>query len=473
MRTTLGAALALCTLAACEPPESAALQSAAPQSAAPQSVAWSEDLPWRAAMLTVGTTPQQRFEGFGFSFEHDNPYGLLSEERRAEVDRLLYDELNTRIIRLWYAAGQPEVLRDDYLARGIIPHALDHGVTELLLAPAGSYPGDPEEYARTIAEDIHVMRDDYGIRITTTGVLNEPDAEDWKLLPASDYVPLAIAMRRELAARGLDDVKIIGPEFASADHAPATWFDAVAADPVALASFDALGTHSYNMAATPEFAERVLTHDKQYWMTEAGGGHFDGSAEHDATFAATVSSRFLNDINNGVTHWVWFIGLSHGTRDVYQKLVMCEGSCADGRIYKNYGYHHVQQVTTSFLPGTVMRNVTSNLPDFPDMVYSYGAKPPLHAAAGIRPDGRWALAVVNDTPGIEVRTARWDPPTHYRVTFEVPELAATPSLTFDLCWTNPEVAVQCGETIELTNGRATLEVRSLELITLVAREPVP
>ena len=284
---------------------------------------------WQNATLTVGSEPQQRFAGFGFSFEHDNPYGLLSEERKAEVDRLLYDELDARILRLWYAAGQPEVLRDDYQASGIIPRALANGVTELLLAPAGDYPGDPDEFARRIAEDIRVMRDDYGIRITTTGVMNEPDAEDWKLLPASDYVPLTIALRRELDARGLGDVKVIGPEFASADDKALRWFDTVAADPVALASFDALGTHSYNMGATPEFASRVRAHDKQYWMTEAGGGRFDGSAEHDATFAAGVSSRFLNDLNNGVTHWVWFIGLSHGTDDVYQKLLMCEGSCAD------------------------------------------------------------------------------------------------------------------------------------------------
>jgi Glycosyl hydrolase catalytic core len=460
MKTTLGAALTLGTLAACEPLESGA----------PQSAPWSADLPWRAATLTAGSAPQQRFEGFGFSFEHNSPYGLLSEERRAEVDRLLYDELNTRIVRLWYAPEELEVLRDDYMARGIIPHALENGITELLLGPAGSYPGDPDEYARTIAEDIRVMRDDYGIRITTTGVMNEPDAHEWKIIPTSDYVPLAIAMRRELDARGLDDVKIIGPEFASADHAPATWLEVVTADPAALASFDALGTHSYNMAATPEFAQWVLAHDKQYWMTEAGGGQYDGSAEFDATFAATVSARFLNDLNNGVTHWVWFIGLSYGTRDVYQKLVMCEVTCVDGRIYKNYGYHHVQQVTTSFPPGTVMRHVTSDLPDFPDLLYSYGAKPPLNAAAGVRPDGRWALAVVNDTSGIAEQIASWDPPTHYRVTLEVPELAATPRLTFDLCRTNPEVAVQCGETVELTDGRATIEVRSLELITLVAQE---
>jgi hypothetical protein len=216
----------------------------------------------------------------------------------------------------------------------------------------------------------------------------------------------------------------------------------------------------------------VRAHDKQYWMTEAGGPHRDGSAEHDATFAASVSARFLNDLNNGVTHWVWFIGLSHGTQDVYQKLLMCEGSCADpARIYKNYGYHHVQLVSAAFPPGTTMRHVTSDLPRFPDMVWTYGPKPPLHAAAGRRPDGRFALAVVNDTTGIEVHTASWDQPTHYRVTFEVPELADVPSLTFDLCRTNPEVAARCGETLELTDGRATLEVRSLELITLVAQEP--
>ena len=466
MRSMLAVLLATFALVACEPSGGAAPPQAPP---APRG-----EMTWQEATLTVGREPQQRFEGFGFSFEHDNPYRLLSEERRAEVDRLLYDELDTRILRLWYAAGQPEVLRDDYLASGIIPHALAHGVTELLLAPAGDYPGDPDAFARRIAEDIRVMRDEYGIRITTTGVMNEPDAEDWKRLPASDYVPLTIALRRELDARGLGDVKVIGPEFASADDKALRWFDTVAADPTALASFDALGTHSYNMGATPEFAERVRAHDKQYWMTEAGGGHFDGSAEHDATFAASVSSRFLNDLNHGVTHWVWFIGLSEGSDDVYQKLVMCEGSCADpARIYKNYGYHHVQLVSAAFPPGTTMRHVTSDLPGFPDMVWTYGAKPPLHAAAGLRPDSRFALAVVNDTAGIEVRTASWDQPTHYRVAFEVPELADVPSLTFDLCRTNPQVAVQCGDTLELTNGRATLEVRSLELITLVAQEPIP
>ncbi len=295
---SLGCLVAVSVLAACEPPQSATSAPAASPA----------ELPWQAATLTVGREPRQHFAGFGFSFELNNPYSQLSEERKAEVDQLLFKDLNARIVRLWYTTGDPTPLRDFYLKSGIIPHALANGVTELLLAP-GSYLGSPEKQARAIASDIATMRDDYGIRITTTGVLNEPD-DDRKRLRVSDYVPLTIGMRRELDARGLQNVKTIGPEFASADDGALKWFDTVAADPVALASFDALGTHSYNMAANPVLAQRVLVHHKQYWMTEAGGGNLNGSAEFDYAFAASVSSRFLNDLNNAVDHWIWFIGMS-------------------------------------------------------------------------------------------------------------------------------------------------------------------
>jgi len=424
------------------------------------------------AELTVGTEPRQTFEGFGFSFELDSPYGRLSDEDRAVVDQLLFKDLNTRIVRFWYAAGDPTPLRDDYLDRGIIPGAIANGVTELLLGP-GNYLGDPEEHARAMAGDIATMRDKYGIGITATGVINEPSSKDWKILPPEHFVPLAIAMRRELEARGLSNVTILSPEWASADRAAREWFDIVESDPEALAAFDAFAHHSYNMAATPEFGERTLAHDKEYWMTEAGGPKKHGSAEFAYPFGAMVSARFLNDLNNGVTHWVWFIGLSYGTRDVYQKLVMCEPTCAaPERIYKNWAYHHVQQITSSFPPGTVLRHVTSDLPDWPHMTYTYGPKPPLNAAAGVRPDGRWALAVVNDTRGGEHRITSWDPPEDYIVTFNVPELADVPELVFEVCRTRPEVALACGETVTLKRGRATLEVASLELITLVAREPL-
>lgn len=455
-----GAATLAVALAACNgsPPERAQ----APTTA---------DLTWQSVELTVGSAPQQRFAGFGFSFEQDNPYPQLSETQKAEVDRLLFQDLDARIVRLWYGPGDPEPVRDIFQAGGVIDHARRAGVEVLLLGP-WRYLGDPDEHARAIADDIRIMRAQYGIPIAATGVINEPGASGANNLPVEHYVPLAVAMRRELDRAGLGDVTVLGPEFASADHVAVKWFDTVSADPAALDAVDALATHSYNMAANRGLAERALRHDKQYWMTEAGGGHQDGSAEFDYAFGASASSRFLNDLNNGVTHWVWFIGLGEGTGDVYQKLVMCEGRCAGtGRIYQNYSYHHVQQITSGFPPGTVLRHVTSDLSDFPDMVWTYGPKPPLHAAAGLRPDGRWVLAAVNHTRGGGGQHSSFEAPANYRVSFVVPELADRESLAFELCRTNPEVAMQCGETVTLTNGRATLDVTHLELITLVARDP--
>jgi hypothetical protein len=456
----VGAATLATALAACD--------GAPPERAQPPATG---DLTWRSVELTVGSAPQQRFAGFGFSFEQDNPYPQLSEAQKAEVDRLLFQDLDTRIVRLWYGPGNPEPVRDIFQAGGVIEHARRNGVEVLLLGP-WRYVGDPEEHARVLADDIRTMRTEYGIPITATGVINEPGASGANNLPVEHYVPLAVAVRREFDRAGLGDITLLGPEFASADHVAVKWSETVEADPRALDAVDALATHSYNMAATRGLAEWALRHDKQYWMTEAGGPHRDGSAEFDYGFGASAASRFLNDLNNGVTHWVWFVGLGEGAGDVYQKLLMCEGRCAGtGRIYKNYSYHYMQQITSGFPPGTVLRHVTSDLPDFRDMVWTYGAKPPLHAAAGVRPDGRWVLAAVNHTPGGGGQHSSFEAPANYRVTFVVPELAGRPSLTFELCRTNPEVAVQCGETVALTNGRATLEVAHLELITLVARQP--
>jgi hypothetical protein len=146
------------------------------------------DLPWHAAELTVGSEPQQRFAGFGFSITQDNPYGELGEQDRAVVDRLLFPELDARILRLWYGPGDTEAVHEAYQANGLIDHALAAGVRELLLGP-WSYLGDPEQHARVIAQDIRTLRDRYGIEITATGVINEPEGPgEPKYLPESHYV---------------------------------------------------------------------------------------------------------------------------------------------------------------------------------------------------------------------------------------------------------------------------------------------
>src|SRR6185437_10789806 len=86
--------------------------------------------------------------------------------------------------------------------------------------------------------------------------------------------------------------------------------DAIQADPDAWRALSAIASHSYNMAATPEAASRIAAADgrntKDYWMTEASAN--GPEAPGDALQAASLASRFLNDMNHRVTHWIHFIG---------------------------------------------------------------------------------------------------------------------------------------------------------------------
>jgi hypothetical protein len=65
--------------------------------------------------------------------------------------------------------------------------------------------------------------------------------------------------------------------------------------------------------STPEFAEIIAGTDKQHWMTEASDN--GNESEADVNLAAATGVRFLNDLNHGVTHWVYFIGF-HESPDV-------------------------------------------------------------------------------------------------------------------------------------------------------------
>jgi hypothetical protein len=421
-----------------------------------------------AVTLTIGNAPQQTFRAFGFSFTHDDPYLTLSPDQRMEANRLLFEELGTRVVRLWHEPGNPERTKSTYLDGGVVEGALASGVEDLLLAPEGYTPGDPEVYAETLANDIAALRLTYGVPITVSGTQNEPGSGQRATIPDADMAPLYRALRAKLDAKGLAAVRLLAPEYASNDQWPRHFLDVIQADPAAAAAFVGVAHHSYNMAADQELARRALAAGKEYWQTEAGGGAQDGSAELDYDFAATASARFLNDLNNGVTHWLWFIGLGQGNRDVLQKLVML----TDRGFMKNFAYHHLQQVSTRFPPGTVLRHITSDLADYPDLKYSYGVKPPLNAAAGVRPDGRYVIGIVNHTAGAG-RDDGWGyhAAQTYQVTLSVPELAGR-EIAFDICRTGRQGALQCAGQLAMTDGRATLELASADLITLVSTAPV-
>jgi hypothetical protein len=342
--------------------------------------------------LKVGAEPRQKLLGFGCSLV-DLGKAKIPEKERAEMfDRVIRD-LGMTVVRLWIPSGADRTVEQmkvefysRYVDSGAVADLQQRGVTTLLLAPARGEkpPAEPmTEYARKLAIFIDEVRKERGVKLSVTGIANEPAGFTPEQLAEAVRV-----LRAELDARGLADVGIVAPEWASADGTALKAIAGLQADPAAWAALRGIATHSYNMAATPKFPAVIAGANKEYWQTEAGDTGNEGPA--DANRAASLSARFLNDLNHGVTHWIQFIGLSEShdvtrDRDNATKFMVYDHKSA--RIFSHLKYDWFRQLRAAFPTGAEVYSVQATPGG--DLLFSYGQKPLLNAAASA-PAG-WAL----------------------------------------------------------------------------------
>lgn len=431
------------------------------------------EAPGRSISLIVANEPAQTLEGFGCSMV-DRSQTKMPGWARAELFDQVFRDLQMNVLRLWVEADHNRTaaqMRDEfcrtYVDSGVIAEAQKRGVTTLLLAPARGEnpPAEPmPEYARKLAEFIRGLKTERGIRISVTGIANEPGGFN-----PSQVAEAVRVLRQELDGRGLRDVQIIAPEWASADGAALRCIAGIKADPAAWAALLGIATHSYNMAATPDFSEIIAGTGKQYWMTEAADNGNENEA--DANLAASISARFLNDLNHGVTHWVYFIGF-HDSPDVSKdadnatKLLVYD--LKQQRIFRHLKYDWFRQLRSAFPNGSRIYPLKAQPGG--DLVYGYGQKPWLNALAARRADGVWSLGMVN-LSGLVPNTdiSKWHPATALSVTWEVKPLAGAGTITFDIFHSDGAQRFVRAGRATITNGMLTLAVQPGELITLTAR----
>ena len=311
----------------------------------------------RSVTLTIANQPGQTLEGFGCSMV-DLSKSKIPDSARAEMFDQVFGGLHMNVLRLWAEADANHTaaqMKADfyrtYVDSGVIADAQKRGVTTLLLAPARGEkpPTEPmPEYARKLAEFIQGVKAERGIRISVTGIANEPSG--FKPDQMAEVVRL---LRQELDARSLKYVQIIAPEWASADDSALRCIAGIKADPEAWAALRGIATHSYNMAATPEFPKIISGTDKQYWMTEASDN--GNESEADVNLAASIGARFLNDLNHGVTHWVYFIGFYDSpdvTKDRDNATKFMVYDFKQQRIFRHLKYDWFRQLRAAFPNGS-------------------------------------------------------------------------------------------------------------------------
>lgn len=496
----------LTTAALCEYPVCAMSQVTTTAAAAPQSIAAPRIAQGEPVTITVQSGARQTFGGMGTSQNnYQSPYNKLTPERRALLARLLFGDLRLKILRLWWdvptfapSSGprNPAPFAEAYVTSGIIADARAQGVTTLLLAPdhvpseLREDPAKPDSpikasatqtYAGLIAEFIQLLRDKYKVQINVTGIANEPP---W--FTPQTMVDTVRALRAELDKRGLQRVGIVATEQPNNDDVTDKFLAALKADAGAWASLTGIATHSYSMAARETEAGFVAgangRNSREFWITESGGGVGLPTSEppSDARQAASMSSRFLNDMNHRVTHWVWFLGAEEITKwpedyDNVQRLIEYQPLREGDWYLPLLKYYYFKRLSQTFDAGAVFRSSQSSLEG--DMAWTYGRKPRLTAAAARNPDGTWAIALSNytsdafafpnmtqfdrDNTGQAART--------FAVTLRVPELANAGSVAFRVHRNSAALHDVEESVVTMRNGVVTIpDVSPLQLVTLRA-----
>ncbi|PQV62605.1 hypothetical protein B1R32_12717 [Abditibacterium utsteinense] len=451
--------------------------------------------------ISVPAGARQTFSGLGASTGNwGGEYQGLTAAQRGQLSRMFWRGLNFKIFRLWFNVDdyspKPGVrdltlFRKQYIKSGEIADAKANGVTTLVFAPDHIPPymrstdkadgpindSEVEKFATLIAQGIKQLKDEDGITIDATGLENEPD------MTPTQVVRGVKSLRAELDKRGLQSVKVIASEASSVDDRFYTHLDALKADATAWKSLAGISSHSYNMAATDKAASYIAgpngRNTKEYWMTEASdnGSEDEGMTGIPAIRAASLSARFLNDMNHRVTHWVHFLGLE-STKAPYTddatRIIAFEAKPFHFKVMKKY--YTYQQLAQAFDVGAVFRDSQSSMDG--DMTWTYGQKPHLIAATAQNPDGSWSSGICNFTTDSFLGVQGWGddkwnveqggktPAQTFPVTIQIDEMKNRAVVPFVVHRTNATLKNAKAETVVMKNGALTISVAPMELVTL-------
>jgi len=433
--------------------------------------------------VTVQSGARQTFRGFGASHvNEDGSYELMSAENRAELAKYYFSPAGAdmRIVRCWTtldpaAAGEgdgrdnvewfvyrfKQVIED---ARAVQPELI------VLMAPDYSKNnhtfGDHTAYAAGYANIIKRLKTEHDIIVDATGIANEPNGVSPSII--NDMVK---KFREQLDAQGLENVKVIAPETSSGGYKEQ--LNAFMNDAAALAALDGFSQHSYNDAVEKATGDLVAQAQQkkgstlEFWQTESSSDKLSG--DNNDSVATILMATILGDLNNMVTHWVYFVGFAPGNSGSY--LVSINTSDENGfRPLLQMTY--LKQLSAAFRVGAKMRRCMADqaLPR-PEMTWQFGQKPAVVVGAAVNADDTWAIAIVNST-GLGT-TNEWQgsrigysyPAQTFDVTVKVEELAGKDVELTQFHSNVSDKIAQDGK-VTMEGGSITLTVEPRNLVTL-------
>jgi hypothetical protein len=427
--------------------------------------------------VTVHKGVRQTFMGFGGSAYHDQGWNILPESKRREMVDLFYGELEGQFIRLWTGLQWDAADMNRFYGQYVKDVRRVNPDITLLLAPScgGPCPAQGENYrygassieayAAHYVEMIKSMRDDYDMNVTVTGIGNEPNAQDEFLI--ADIPVVVKEFRRQLDEAGLEDVGIIAPELAMVDQKGTDMMEAIMNDQDAVDALRGWGTHCYRMCVRKWVADMLEEFHKEWWQTESSAdGYY-------------VAKYFLSDVNLAVTHWTHFFAMFYRTESSRFSVIGFDSTTGNYTVYPQHKYY--KQLLATLPRGTTMRLCGSSLTGgegdrFGNMENTHGDQGPISAAAGVGPDHKLGMAVVNHSCACPPNGC-WSgevcyPQNTFSITFSVEELAGSPAIPVERSKVTDGGGIEKLADVEMNAGKVTVDVAPAQMITLRTKETV-
>jgi hypothetical protein len=414
---------------------------------------------------------RQAFQGLGIS---NRGYSNLTVAKRQELADLVVRDLKMNINRVWINMTSSSTAQQhvdgfvtNYINTGQVADFAARGVVWTLGSPSigQAAPADINAYADKIADFYYLVKRDHGFSFQFTSLANEP--QNWsgaQLIQGLTRLRQALDARPETAG-----IEIIAPDWANVDDPLRTRLDVVRADPI-WQRLHGIAHHSYGHTANGRVTP--IYDGKTWWQTESSDPQQE--ALGDDIIATRTAGRFLSDMNNLVTHWIYFIGFmnspnSDGERGT--KLVVYRPELNQNWVFLKY--HYLKRLTETFEYGAVFRRATNPTRvrnQAPHMEWRDRYLPATNAAVARNQDGSWGVAVVNLTGMPEETYYSSRLAQDYNLRLTIHELANAGNVTFNVWRTNAANVKESLGTVTMTNGVLNLSgtrvLRPRDLITL-------
>jgi O-glycosyl hydrolase len=224
-------------------------------------------------------------------------------------------------------------------------------------------PDQEDQWVKMVASLVYYGRNVRHVQFNLLSPMNEEDlgAPEGPRVSPEQYARLMGKLAARLAALGLDDVKLVGPDTASAGAGATEYAPVMLADPALMAQVEHFSVHSYSSDTGPMPAtlRQSAYGDRDFWVTEwsawCQGCDNGRPVQAEWSFASDTTDLLLDHLEHGASAALVYEGYDsyyehHGAFSYWGQLAF---DSATGSYSPRPRFFTNAQVFRFVLPGMV------------------------------------------------------------------------------------------------------------------------